>query len=108
MAGLLLWKIMVPFIIVSCALWAITLQHQLSMKTVYLMILLLSSGMAVQFFHWVTSRGSWLDIGTSLSHYVIVQSTVLFVMLLRSVVQFLVHGPMYFRVGPTVSKYDKD
>lgn len=108
MAALLLWKITVPFIAVSSALWAITLQHQLSMRNVYLMILLLSGVMAVQFFHWVTSRGSWLDIGTSLSHYVIVQSTVLFVMLLRSVVQLLTYGPIYFRVGPTASKYDKD
>jgi phosphatidylinositol glycan class N len=108
MAGLLLWKITVPFIAVSSALWAITLQHQLSMKNVYLMILLLSAAMAVQFFHWVTSRGSWLDIGTSLSHYVIVQFTVVFVMLLRSVVQFLTHGPIYFYVRPTASKYDKD
>ncbi|KAI9561539.1 hypothetical protein GHT06_012498 [Daphnia sinensis] len=108
MAGLLLWKITVPFIAVSSALWAVTLQHQLSMKNVYLMILLLSAAMAVQFFHWVTSRGSWLDIGTSLSHYVIVQFTVLFVMLLRSVVQFLTYGPIYFHVRPTASKYDKD
>lgn len=76
------------------------------MRGMYLMILLLSSAMAVQFFHWVTSQGSWLDIGTSISHYVIVQCTVLFVMLLRSVVQLLTHGPIYFhRAG---SKYEKD
>lgn len=109
MAGLLLWKISVPFIAVSSALWAITVQHQLPMRNIYLMILLQSGFMAVQFFHWVTSRGSWLDIGTSLSHYVIVQFTVLFVMVLRSVVQLLTYGPMYFQTGPiTASKYDKD
>lgn len=107
MASLLMWKIIVPFIAVSSALWAITVHQQIaSMKGLYLMILLLSSLMAVQFFHWVTSRGSWLDIGTSLSHYVIVQLTVLIVIVLRSVVQFFTYGPLYFRVPS--SKYDKD
>ena len=78
MGALLLWKITVPFIAVSSALWAVTLQHQqTTMKAMYLMILLLSSGMAVQFFHWVTSTGSWLDIGTSISHFTICQLTVI-------------------------------
>lgn len=107
MAALLMWKIIVPFIAVSTALWAITVRQQIaSMKGLYFMILLLSSMMAVQFFHWVTSRGSWLDIGTSLSHYVIVQLTVLIVMVLRSVVQVFTYGPIYFRVPS--SKYEKD
>ena len=78
---------------------------QISMRAIYLMILLLSSGMAVQFFHWVTSVGSWLDIGTSISHYVIVQLSILVVMLLRFIVQFLTHGPVYCRRS---SKYFKD
>lgn len=109
MGALLLWKITVPFITVSSALWAFTLQQQqTTMKAMYLMILLLSSVMAVQFFHWVTSTGSWLDIGTSISHYVICQLTVLFVMVLRSVVQLLTHGPIYFPAPGSTHKYEKD
>lgn len=107
MAGLLMWKIIVPFVTVSTALWAINVHQQISsMKGLYLMILLESSLMAVQFFHWVTSRGSWLDIGSSLSHYVIVQLTILIVMALRWVVQLFTYGPLYFRVPS--SKYEKD
>jgi GPI ethanolamine phosphate transferase 1 len=75
------------------------------MNGIYLMILLLSSVMAMHFFHWVTTVGSWLDIGMSISHYVIVQLKVLFVMALHSVVKLLTHGPIYFRGS---SKYDKD
>jgi len=105
MGALLIWKITVPFIAVSTALWAITVENQISMRAIYLMILLLSSAMAVQFFHWVTSIGSWLDIGTSLSHYVIVQLAIIFVMVLRSLVQLLTHGPMYCRGS---SKYFTD
>ena len=69
------------------------------------MILLLSSGMAVQFFHWVTPTGSWLDIGTSISHYMIVTCTVLFIMALHWFVQLLTYGPIYFHRS---SKYDKE
>jgi len=105
MAALLVWKVTVPFVAVSTALWAITVENQISMRAIYLMILLLSSAMAVQFFHWVTSSGSWLDIGTSISHYVIVQLTILVVILLRFIVQFLTHGPVYCHRS---SKYFKD
>ena len=105
MGGLLMWKVLIPFVVVSTALWSITVENRTSMRSVYLLILLLSGVMGLQFFHWVTPIGSWLDIGTSISHYVIVQCTVVFVMLLHSLVKLLTYGPVYFR-GYT--KYDKD
>jgi hypothetical protein len=45
--------------------------------------------MGLQFLHLVTNRGSWLDIGTSISHYVIVQATVLFLVLLYGLAHVL-------------------
>uniref|UniRef100_A0A3Q3VWY2 GPI ethanolamine phosphate transferase 1 n=1 Tax=Mola mola TaxID=94237 RepID=A0A3Q3VWY2_MOLML len=62
MGGLMMWKVIIPFIIVMCTFE--TIQH---------------------FFFLVQDYGSWLDIGTSISHYVIVMSMTIFLMLLSVV-----------------------
>jgi hypothetical protein len=55
----------------------------------FFIVLIFSDAMGLQFLHLVTNRGSWLDIGTSLSHYIIVQATVLFLVLLYGLARVL-------------------
>lgn len=45
--------------------------------------------MSLQFLHLITNEGSWLDIGTSISHYVIMETTVFFVSILYGLGQVL-------------------
>ncbi|XP_039212170.1 GPI ethanolamine phosphate transferase 1 isoform X2 [Crotalus tigris] len=89
MGGLLLWKIAIPFVLVSCAFEAIQVTTQLSSKRLFLIVLVISDIMALHFFFLVKDYGSWLDIGTSISHYVIVMSFTIFLMLLSGVAQLL-------------------
>uniref|UniRef100_A0A8D2L0C9 GPI ethanolamine phosphate transferase 1 n=1 Tax=Varanus komodoensis TaxID=61221 RepID=A0A8D2L0C9_VARKO len=64
MGGLLLWKIAIPFVLVSCAFEAVQVTTQLSSKRLFLIVLVISDIMALHFFFLVKDYGSWLDIGT--------------------------------------------
>ncbi|XP_038142671.1 GPI ethanolamine phosphate transferase 1 [Cyprinodon tularosa] len=85
MGGLMMWKVIIPFIIVMCTFETIQVATQLSSRSLFLIVLVISDVMALHFFFLVQDYGSWLDIGTSISHYVIVMSMTIFLMLLSVV-----------------------
>lgn len=85
MGALLLFKVVVPFILVTCTLQAVHVISQVPIQGLLLIILLMSDCMAVHFFFLVQDYGSWLDIGTSISHYVIVMCMIIFTMVLYGV-----------------------
>ncbi|KAM6102049.1 GPI ethanolamine phosphate transferase 1 isoform 1-T2 [Theristicus caerulescens] len=89
MGGLLLLKVVIPFVLVSCAFEAIQVTTQLSSKSLFLIVLVISDIMALHFFFLVKDYGSWLDIGTSISHYVLVMSLTIFMMLMNGLAQLL-------------------
>uniref|UniRef100_A0A8C8SYA2 GPI ethanolamine phosphate transferase 1 n=1 Tax=Pelusios castaneus TaxID=367368 RepID=A0A8C8SYA2_9SAUR len=89
MGGLLIWKIVIPFVLVSCAFEAVQVTTQLSSKSLFLIVLVISDIMALHFFFLVKDYGSWLDIGTSISHYVLVMVFTIFIMLLSGLAQLL-------------------
>lgn len=75
-------QIVILFLLVTCTFKAIHLLQRLPNTSLFLVVLLLSDALALQFFFLVKDSGSWLDIGTSISHYVIVMCMIIFVMLL--------------------------
>uniref|UniRef100_A0A8B9F7Q4 GPI ethanolamine phosphate transferase 1 n=1 Tax=Amazona collaria TaxID=241587 RepID=A0A8B9F7Q4_9PSIT len=89
MGSLLLLKVVIPFVLVSCAFEAIQVTTQLSSKSLLLLVLVISDIMALHFFFLVKDYGSWLDIGTSISHYVLVMSLTIFMMLMNGLAQLL-------------------
>lgn len=89
MGALMMWKILIPFVLVMCAFEAVQLTTQLSSKSLFLMVLVISDIMALHFFFLVQDYGSWLDIGTSISHYVIVMSMTIFLVFLNGLAQLL-------------------
>ncbi|XP_010643165.1 GPI ethanolamine phosphate transferase 1 isoform X1 [Fukomys damarensis] len=89
MGALMMWKILIPFVLVMCAFEAVQLTTQLSSKSLFLIVLIISDIMALQFFFLVKDYGSWLDIGTSISHYVIVMSMAIFLVFLNGLAQLL-------------------
>ncbi|KAM7126529.1 GPI ethanolamine phosphate transferase 1 isoform 1-T1 [Molossus nigricans] len=89
MGALMLWKIFIPFVLVMCAFEAIQLTTQLSSKSLFLMVLVISDIMALHFFFLVKDYGSWLDIGTSISHYVIVMCMTIVLVFLNGLAQLL-------------------
>ncbi|NWR66700.1 PIGN transferase, partial [Bucorvus abyssinicus] len=89
MGGLLVLKVIIPFVPVSCAFEAVQVTTQLSSKSLFLIVLVISDIMALHFFFLVKDYGSWLDIGTSISHYVLVMSLTIFMMLMNGLAQLL-------------------
>ncbi|XP_076991433.1 GPI ethanolamine phosphate transferase 1 [Tamandua tetradactyla] len=89
MGALMMWKILIPFVLVMCAFEAVQLTTQLSSRSLFLIVLVISDIMALHFFFLVKDYGSWLDIGTSISHYVIVMSMTIFLVFLNGLAQLL-------------------
>ncbi|XP_044538163.1 GPI ethanolamine phosphate transferase 1 [Gracilinanus agilis] len=89
MGSLMMWKILIPFVLVMCAFEAIQVTTQLSSKSLFLIVLVISDIMALHFFFLVRDYGSWLDIGTSISHYVIVMCMTIFLVFLSGLAQLL-------------------
>lgn len=78
MGSLLLLKVLIPFLMVALFVSVSRKLNRSSNMAMFLMVLLMSDFMALQLFFLVTDQGSWQEIGTSLSHYVIAQATVIF------------------------------
>uniref|UniRef100_A0AAQ5XPZ4 GPI ethanolamine phosphate transferase 1 n=1 Tax=Amphiprion ocellaris TaxID=80972 RepID=A0AAQ5XPZ4_AMPOC len=86
-----------PFIMGGLMMWKVLyFKHSLNGKrcvlnkgNLFLIVLVISDLMALHFFFLVQDYGSWLDIGTSISHYVIVMSMTIFLMLLSVVTHIL-------------------
>ncbi|KAL3858880.1 hypothetical protein ACJMK2_009129 [Sinanodonta woodiana] len=82
MGALMMWKNVIPFVFVTCAFRAIHVITRVPIRELFLLVLIMTDIMALHFFFLVQDYGSWLDIGTSISHYVIVMSMIIFLMLL--------------------------
>lgn len=89
MGGLILWKMAIPFILVSCVYNAITLLLNRSMKTSILLMLIISDVMGLNFFFLVRDHGSWLEIGLSISHYIIMMTVIIGVIVLLGLAKLL-------------------
>ncbi|XP_072942949.1 GPI ethanolamine phosphate transferase 1 [Epargyreus clarus] len=81
--GLILAKTLCPFLSVGCSFAAI--QHLTKAPTGYLNIIVLiySNIMGIQLLYYVKNTGSWLEIGTSISQYVIVQMITVFIVFIH-------------------------
>lgn len=89
MGALILWKMVVPFIFVSCVFNIIISLTNRSLKTHLLLMLLMSDIMGLNFFFLVRDSGSWLEIGVSISHYIIMMAMIIGIIILVGVARLL-------------------
>lgn len=82
MGALLVWKLLIPFVLVACLFGAIHRMLNLPQFSVFLLVICMCDLMALNFFFLVKDYGSWLDIGTSISHFAILNTQSIFVLLL--------------------------
>ena len=89
MGALILWKMAIPFIFVSCVFNSVISVLKRSLKTSLLIMLIMSDVMGLNFFFLVRDSGSWLDIGVSISHYVIMMTMIIGIVILVGVARLL-------------------
>jgi GPI ethanolamine phosphate transferase 1 len=70
-AALLLFKLLVPFAVISASLGILNLRLGLEPSALFMLVMAISDVMTLNFFWMVRDEGSWLDIGTSISHFFI-------------------------------------
>lgn len=78
MGSLLLCKVFIPFVIVTSAFDAVHIILQVPVHSLFLVVLVLTDIMGLHFFYFVKDYGSWLEIGTSISHFVIMMTFIIF------------------------------
>lgn len=81
MMALILFKLSIPINLLSCCYRAINLSLRVNTKKVFIIMLMVCDVMCLNFLFLVKNKGSWLDIGASLSHFIIMESTVLILIL---------------------------
>jgi phosphatidylinositol glycan class N len=90
--ALLLFKLMVPFAIISAALGILNRRLGLQSSALFMTVMAVSDIMTLNFFWMVKDEGSWLDIGTTISHFVIASLLSVFVAGLEGVSHALISG----------------
>ncbi len=92
MGLLLLYKLLVPFIILSAWLGALNRVLGVASGAIFMLVLTFCDILTLNFFWGVKDEGSWLEIGSSISAFVIGSLLILFVILLEKVSEVLVDG----------------
>lgn len=105
MGALLMFKILVPFAVLSACLGILNLKLGVPSSALFSMVLIVSDILTLNFFYLVVDEGSWLDIGTGISHYCIASGLSLFMMVLEYLSGVLVAG---VTIAPKVAKAKKD
>ncbi|KAI3381614.1 hypothetical protein SNEBB_004179 [Seison nebaliae] len=87
MGFLLLAKMISPLIVVTMYFELLTIKYKsltkMEWEEFFVNIIIIFDIMAMNFFLLIKTEGSWLDIGVSISHYVIVLMTILVVIILQ-------------------------
>ena len=92
MGGLLMLKVLIPMISVAATFLAVLKSQRMPAFEAYLMFLILSDMMAVRFFFQITTVGSWLDIGSSVSRYALMGTQVVTILPFLALADVFTHA----------------
>lgn len=90
--ALLILKLMVPFAVMSANLGILNRRLGVAPSALFMVVMAVGDVMTLNFFYMVKDEGSWLDIGTTISHFVIASLLGVFVAGLESVSEVIVSG----------------
>ncbi|KAI8885056.1 PigN-domain-containing protein [Backusella circina FSU 941] len=90
MGTLLIIKVLVPFFVVSSVLGILSSSLDLEPFTLFLSVMTVTDIQTINFFYFVTDYGSWLEIGTSISHFCIAELFIIFTIILFLLSRLLV------------------
>ncbi|KNC99152.1 hypothetical protein, variant [Spizellomyces punctatus DAOM BR117] len=82
MGALLILKILIPFFLLSSVFAVLGRALRLPPFSLFLLVLSTTDVMTLNFFFLVRDSGSWLEIGTTISHFVIASAFIVFQIIL--------------------------
>lgn len=92
MGALLVLKLMVPFAVISANLGILNRRIGVAPSSLFMIVMAISDVLTLNFFYMVRDEGSWLDIGTTISHFCISSLMGVFVSALEFVSEVFVGG----------------
>ena len=95
--ALLIVKLMVPFALVSANLGILNRRLGVAPSALFMLVMAVSDVLTLYFFWVVKDEGSWLEIGSTISHFVIASLLCVFVAVLEGVSGLFIAG---VEVGP--------
>jgi GPI ethanolamine phosphate transferase 1 len=90
--ALLMLKLLIPFAVISANLGILNRRLDVAPSALFMAVMAISDILTMNFFWLVRDEGSWLDIGTSISHFVIASLLCAFVSVLEFVSEVFVSG----------------
>lgn len=90
--ALLMLKLLIPFAIISANLGILNRRLEVAPSALFMVVMSISDVMTLNFFFMVRDEGSWLDIGTTISHFLIASFLCTFVAGLEFLSEVFVSG----------------
>lgn len=90
--ALLILKLMIPFAVMSANLGILNRRIGVAPSALFMVVMAVGDVMTLNFFYMVKDEGSWLDIGTTISHFVIASLLGVFVAGLELVSESMIGG----------------
>lgn len=89
---LLILKLMIPFALVSANLGILNKRIGVAPSALFMVVMAISDILTLYFFWVVKDEGSWLEIGSTISHFVIASLLSVFVAALEGVSAWFISG----------------
>lgn len=90
--ALLVLKLMIPFALISANLGILNKRLGVAPSALFMVVMAISDFLTLHFFWVVRDEGSWLEIGSTISHFVIASLLCLFVASLEGVSEMFIAG----------------
>lgn len=90
--ALLVLKLLIPFALISANLGILTRRLGIAPSSLFMLVTVFSDVLTMNFFWMVRDEGSWLDIGSSISHFCIASLLCVFVACLEFLSEVFVSG----------------
>lgn len=97
--ALLILKLMAPFAVMSANFGILNRRLGVAPSALFMVVMAVSDVMTLSFFYMVKDEGSWLDIGTTISHFIIASLLGVFVAGLELVSEFIIGGVEFEKEG---------
>jgi phosphatidylinositol glycan class N len=90
--ALLILKLMIPFALISANLGILNKRLGVAPSALFMVVMAISDFLTLHFFWVVKDEGSWLEIGSTISHFCIASLLCMFVASLEGVSEALIAG----------------